>query len=129
LPDFVLELIERHCTHVRFDSSLPLFRNPDSEASMWAHNALTNVWKAACASIGIPYSPPYQCLKHVQVSALRESGVPIDDIVEQCRWTSKEMMERYDVQRDDRRDKVTAQLGRLAAGSLQKNKSGTNSHT
>jgi hypothetical protein len=33
-------------------------------------------------------------MKHTQISALRRTGLPVDDIVEQCRWASRDMMER-----------------------------------
>ena len=57
-------------------------------------------------------------MKHTQVSALRAAGIPIDDIVEQCRWTSPAMMEHYDDARDERRDAVVVKLGELARDAL-----------
>ena len=57
-------------------------------------------------------------MKHTQVSALRAAGIPIDDIVEQCRWASPAMMEHYDDARDERRDAVVVKLGELARDAL-----------
>ena len=52
-------------------------------------------------------------MKHTQISALRDSGLSVDDIVEQCRWTSRDMMERYDTEQDQRRDTVVDALASL----------------
>ena len=52
-------------------------------------------------------------MKHTQVSALRDDGLPVDDILEQRRRTSPEMMARYDRESDRRRDKVGSVLAEL----------------
>lgn len=120
MPDFVRDLVARHCSHVRFDEQLPLFRNPDVRATsnMWGEDAIYATWKAATEAAGLPWVPPYQSMKHTQVSALRAAGIPIDDIVEQCRWASPAMMEHYDDARDERRDAVVVKLGELARDAL-----------
>ena len=76
----------------------PLFRNPDVRAAshMWGEDAIYATWKTATEAAGLPWVPPYQSMKHTQVSALRAAGIPIDDIVEQCRWATPAMMEHYD---------------------------------
>jgi hypothetical protein len=58
-------------------------------------------------------------MKHTQVSALREAGVSIDDIIEQCRWASSDMMSRYDTNRDQRRDVVTAKLDSMRRAAMR----------
>jgi hypothetical protein len=57
-------------------------------------------------------------MKHTQVSALRAAGIPIDDIVEHCRWATPAMMEHYDDARDERRDAVVLKLGELVRDEL-----------
>jgi hypothetical protein len=52
-------------------------------------------------------------MKSTQISALRKAGLAVDDIVEQCRWASRDMMERYDSEQDRRRDKVVSVLASL----------------
>ena len=120
LPEFVQAIINEHCTHARFDEKAPLFRNPHPQATghMWAEGAITEVWKSATKRAGQPYVPTYVAMKNTQVSALREAGISIDDIVEQCRWASSQMMAHYDDARDERRDAVVIKLGELAADAL-----------
>ena len=73
----------------------------------------------AATSIGFgepgrsPWVPVYKSMKHTQISALRKAEIPVDDIVEQCRWTSSDMLERYDREQDRRRDKVVNALASL----------------
>jgi len=57
-------------------------------------------------------------MKHTQISALRAAGMPVDDIIEQCRWTSPEMMSIYDTGRDKRRDGVVQKLTELDGDAL-----------
>ena len=73
---------------------------------------------AATEAAGLPGVPPYQAMKHTKESALRDAGLPIDDIVEQCRWATPAMMEHYDDARDERRDAVVVKLGELARDAL-----------
>ena len=44
-------------------------------------------WRAALDSNELPWVPLYKSMKHTQISALRDAGLPVDDILEQCRWT------------------------------------------
>ena len=122
MPDFVQDLVARHCTHVRFSGGekTPLFRNPHPQATghIWGEDALRQMWLRATKVSGLPWVPLYRATKHTQVSALREAGISIDDIVEQCRWTSAEMMENYDRAKDERRDAVVVKLGELAQKAL-----------
>ena len=120
MPEFVQELIAKHCQHTRFDERVPLFRNPDVRAAstMWGEDAIYATWRAATELSGLPWVPPYQSMKHTQVSALRAAGISIDDIVEQCRWASPAMMAHYDDARDERRDAVVVKLGELALNAL-----------
>jgi hypothetical protein len=115
LPEFVRTLIANHCSHARFDPRLPLFRNPHclAKGNLWTDDALSDTWKSALSRLGLPWVPVYKSLKHTQISALRDSGLPVDDIVEQCRWTSRDMMERYDSEQDQRRDGVVNWLASL----------------
>ena len=114
------EIFERNCTHVRFDEQVPLFRNPDPRAAstMWGEDALYDTWKTATDKAGLPWVPPYRAMKHTQVSALRAAGIPVDDIVEQCRWASPQMMAHYDDAKDERRDAVVVKLDELAREAL-----------
>lgn len=88
MPEFVRRLIAEHCSHARFDPALPLFRNPHklAKGNIWTDDALANTWRSARENLHLPWVPLYQSMKHTQVSALREAGVPADDITEQCRW-------------------------------------------
>ena len=115
MPEFIQKLIAKHCSHARFDPSLPLFRNPHplAKSDIWTDDALANTWRAALDSNELPWVPLYKSMKHTQISALRDAGLPVDDILEQCRWTSPEMMARYDRESDRRRDKVGSMLAEL----------------
>ena len=89
MPEFIQKLIAKHCSHARFDPSLPLFRNPHrlAKSDVWTDDALANTWRAALDSNELPWVPLYKSMKHTQISALRDAGLPVDDILEQCRWT------------------------------------------
>jgi hypothetical protein len=109
MPEYARTLIARHCLHARLDPSLPLFRNPDCPpGTIWTHDDLVNTWQDALDQLGLPWVPLYESMKHAQVSALRDGEVSRDDVAEHCRWTSPDMLERYDRQKDKRRDKVTS---------------------
>ncbi len=105
MPEFVRTLIANHCSHARFDPRLPLFRNPHclAKGDLWTDDALRDTWEPALSRLGLPWVPVYKSMKHTQISALRKAGLAVDDIVEQCRWTSPDMMERYDSEQDQRR--------------------------
>jgi hypothetical protein len=122
MPEFIQKLIQQHCSHARFDEQLPLFRNPDVRAAsdMWSQDAIYDTWRSATERAGLPWVPTYQAMKHTQVSALRGAGISIDDIVEQCRWTSREMIAAYDDARDERRDAVVVKLAEMAQDALGK---------
>ena len=102
------------------DPTLPLFRNPHklAKGDIWTDDALENTWRSALEKLDPPWVPLYQSMKHTQVSALREAGVSTDDIIEQCRWTSSDMMSRYDTNRDQRRDVVTAKLDSMRRAAM-----------
>jgi hypothetical protein len=121
MPESVRRLIAEHCSHARFDPTLPLFRNPHklAKGDIWTDDALEDTWRSALESLDLPWVPLYQSTKHTQVSALRNDGVPTDDIVEQCRWASSDMMSRYDTNRDQRRDTVTARLDSLRRAAMR----------
>jgi len=70
---------------------------------MFSDDAIRDAWAAASESTGVPWVSPYRALEHTQISALRDAGVPIEDIVEQCRWTSADMMGHDDEAKDERR--------------------------
>ena len=72
-----------------------------------------HTWRSALKRADLSWVPVYQSMKHAQISALRRAGLPVDDIVEQCRWTSPDMLERYDPEQDLRRDKVANLLESL----------------
>lgn len=115
LPEFVRALIANHCSHARFDPRLPLFRNPHclAKGNMWTDDALRDTWKPVLGRLGLPPVPVYKSMKSTQISALRKAGLAVDDIVEQCRWASRDMMERYDSEQDRRRDGVVNLLASL----------------
>ncbi|MCH7868383.1 MAG: hypothetical protein IH881_11860, partial [Myxococcales bacterium] len=125
MPPFVQELIQQHCTGARFDEKTPLFKNchPQAVGPLWGEDALRQMWKRATDRSGLPWMPVYQALKHTQVSALRAFGVSRDDIVEQCRWASAEMLESYDDGRPER-DGVVVTLGELAEEPRRKARQG-----
>jgi hypothetical protein len=120
LPEFVQELIARHCSHARLDPDLPLFRNPHRLAGgdLYSDDAIRDTWETALSHLGLSWVPVYRAMKHTQVSALRAAGMPVDDIVEQCRWASPDMMSVYDTGRDKRRDGVVQKLNELVGDVL-----------
>jgi hypothetical protein len=119
LPEWVCALIDKHCTGARFRPDAPLFTNPDHRAPSGAisDDAIRATWAAASKKAGIPWVPVYRAFKHTQVSALRDSGISVDDIVNQCRWTSAAMLEHYDEAKDVRRGAVVARLDALVGSA------------
>lgn len=97
------------------DEATPLFRNPHqlAKSDIWTDGALADTWRAALNSNELPWVPLYKSMKHTQISALRDAGLPVDDLVERCRWNSPAMMARYDRESDRRRDKVASVLAEL----------------
>lgn len=128
LPEWVSALIDKHCTGARFDPSAPLFTNRDARArgGVWSDDAIRATWVSASKRAGIPWVPVYRAFKHTQVSALRDAGISIEDIVDQCRWSSSAMLEHYDEARDARRSAVVARLDALV-GSARSGYSGDTS--
>jgi hypothetical protein len=122
LPEWVAALIDKQCTGARFNADAPLFRNPDARAGggIFSDDAIRGTWETATKRAGIPWVPVYRAMKHTQVSALRDAGISIEEIVDQCRWTSSAMLEHYDEARDVRRGAVVARLdamvGRARSG-------------
>lgn len=125
LPEWVGALIDKHCTGARFKPGAPLFPNPDARAGggIYSDDAIRGTWAAATKAAGIPSVSVYRAMKHTQVSALRDAGISIEEIVDQCRWTSAAMLEHYDEARDVRRGAVVARLdamvGRARAGDAR----------
>lgn len=115
LPEWVCDLIDRHCTGARFDPSKPLFANPDPRAGgpLFSDDAIRDTWIAATKHAQIPWAPVYRAFKHTQVSALRDAGISIEDIIDQCRWTSASMLDHYDERKDERRGSVVARLDEM----------------
>ncbi len=125
LPEWVCDLIDKHCTGARFRPDAPLFPNTDARAAggIYSDDAIRGTWAAASKRAGIPWVPLYRAMKHTQVSALRDAGISIEEIVDQCRWTSAAMLEHYDEARDVRRGAVVARLdamvGRARSGDAR----------
>jgi hypothetical protein len=115
LPEWVCDLIDKHCTGARFDPSLPLFTNRDgrSEGGVISDDSIRQTWQTATEKAGLPWVSVYRSFKHTQISALRDAGISIEDIVDQCRWTSAAMLDHYDEQKDVRRSGVVARLDEM----------------
>jgi hypothetical protein len=77
MPEFIQKLIAKHCSHARFDTSLPLFRNPHqlAKSDIWTDGALADTSRAALNSKELPWVPLYKSMKHTQISALRDASV------------------------------------------------------
>jgi len=56
LPEFVQELIARHCSHAQLDPDLPLFQNPHRLAGgdLYSDDAIRDTWKTALSRLGLP---------------------------------------------------------------------------
>ena len=80
---------------------------------MISDDAIRDAWATACEKAGVPWVPPYRAMKHTQVSALRDAGLSIEEIVDQYRWTSAGMLEHYDEAKDARRGGVVARLDEM----------------
>lgn len=113
LPEWVCDLIDAHRRSI--DPSAPLFQSRDPRAPKGAisEDALRDAWDRACARIGGPRVSLYRAMKHTQVGALRDAGIPIEDILAQYRWTSSAMLEHYDEAQDARRGAVVARLDEM----------------
>ena len=57
-------------------------------------------------------------MKHTQVSALLDAGVPLEDVLALTRWKSGAMAEVYDRSKDARRDRGVSRLDELAKRKL-----------
>ena len=117
LPEWVGEMIDRHCTGARFDAERPLFVNPDplARGRIFSDDAIRDSWATASTKAGIPWVPPYRAFKHTQVSALLAAGISLEDLIAQCRWTSASMVEHYDERQDEKRGGVVARLDSLVS--------------
>lgn len=122
LPEWVADLIDRHSEHVRFNPDEPLFRTREREAPgpLYSDDAIRDAWISASERAGIPWVPIYRAMKHVQIGALRDAGVEIEDIVSQARWTSSAMLEHYDERAEERRGGVVAKLDELVGQARRK---------
>ncbi len=56
----------------------------------------------------IPWVPVYKAFKHTIVTAYRDSGMDIEDIVAQCRFRNDQMVDVYDQRADERRSGTVA---------------------
>lgn len=112
LPGWVCDLIDEHCGHVRFSPRLPLFRNPNPQAQgdIYSYDALRDTWALATAQAEIPWVPVYKAFKHTIVTAFRDSGMDIEEIVAQCRFRSDQMVDVYDQRADERRSGTVSVL-------------------
>jgi integrase len=108
LPADVCDLIDRHCTGGRFSGDAPLFVDP--HGLVRSYDWVRDEWARATKKAGIPSVPPYRAFKHTQVAALIDSGLPIEDLINQYRWTSDQMVDHYDERKDERRSGVVAKL-------------------
>lgn len=117
MPDFVVALIEEHCTHARFDPELPLFRPTDARARgpMYSDDAIAATWRTALEACDLPWVPPYQAMKHTGVSALLDAGVPIEWVLDQTRLTTASVLgAHYDEAKAARRKAVVGKLVELS---------------
>ncbi len=76
-----------------------------------------DTWQRACARAGVEPVPLYRAIKHTPLSALRDAGVPLEDVLDQYRFTSSAMLEHYDQAKDVRRGGVVSRLDELVQGS------------
>lgn len=113
LPEWLCDLIDANRRTI--DPAEPLFQSLDPRApgGVISDDAIRDAWAAACERAGVASVPVYRAMKHTQVSALRDAGVPIEDIVSQYRWTSAGMLEHYDEAQDQRRGGVVARLDEM----------------
>lgn len=116
LPGWLCDLIDRHRVSIAPDA--PLFAQTDRRArgTLYSDDALRGAWMAACERVGLPFVPVYRAMKHTQVGALRDAGLPLEDIVAQYRWTGPAMLEHYDETANERRGGVVARLDELVRG-------------
>lgn len=117
LPEWLCDLIDRHRVSIAPDA--PLFAQMDRRArgALYSDDALRDAWMAACERTGLPFVPVYRAMKHTQVGALRDAGLPIEDIVAQYRWTGASMLEHYDEGQNQRRGAVVARLDALVGSA------------
>lgn len=115
LPEWVCDLFDQHCTAARFDPSQPLFQNPSPLATPGTigDQSIHDTWERASEKAGLPWVPPYRAFKHTQVTAMRDAGISIEEIVDQCRWTNDSMLEFYDERKDERRSGVVTKLDEM----------------
>lgn len=123
LPEWVCDLIDKHCTGARFDLSQPLFTNKDgrSRGGVISDDSIRQTWQTATKKAGLPWVSVYRAFKHTQISALRDAGISIEDIVDQCRWTSAAMLDHYDERKDERRGVVVGRLDEMVGKARETN--------
>ncbi len=110
LPGWLWDLIDTHRRSI--DPAAPLFTNPHPEATpgVIGESAIYDAWERAATKAKVPYVPPYQAFKHTQVTALRDAGLPLEDILAQTRLTNAETLEFYDDRADERRGSVVGMI-------------------
>lgn len=113
LPEWLCEMIDGQRGSIAPD--WPLFENPDPRAprGVISDDSIRDAWSAACDTAEVPWVPPYRAMKHTQVSALRDAGLSIEEIVDQYRWSGSGMLEHYDEAKDARRGGVVRRLDEM----------------
>lgn len=113
LPDWLCDMIDQKRASI--DPEAPLFQNFDPRAprGVFSDDSIRDAWFSACDRSGVPRVSVYRAMKHTQVSALRDAGLSIEEIVDQYRWTSAGMLEHYDEAKDQRRGGVVARLDEM----------------
>lgn len=106
LPDFVADLVDRHCQPARFDRDRPLFERetPDGRVGVVGKDWVQGRWRAACKRSGMPWVPPYTAMKKVGITAMLDAGLSLQTILDSAGLKRAETLEFYDLRADERRE-------------------------
>jgi len=109
LRDWIAEQVP---TERRFKADAQLFPNPRT-GNPYSSQRLGEIWAAACKKAEVPYIPPYRSTKHSSFTALREAGVPRDEIQALARHLDPRTTDIYDVSDDQRRRRAMGKLAKI----------------
>ena len=115
MPEFVWELIERHCTAARFDPAQPLVQNDDprAPAGCISDEALRDGWDMAGKRLEQTHVPLYRAMKGTGISGLLDAGVSEEDVLALTGHTERATLDIYDRKRETRRQRAVTQLDEL----------------
>jgi integrase len=107
------EWIAQHVPEARrFQPDAPLFAHPRT-SNPYSAGVLRELWQDACDAADVTYIPLYRAMKHTTFTALREAGVPRDEVQALARHRDPRTTDIYDLTDEQRRRRALDSLEQL----------------